>query len=237
MIDMKICVIGNSHVGSLKRAWDAMPEHHKTTEIVFFADRAQGMKGMGVDGGKLVPGNERLKKSLEFTSGGEGFIDPEKYDMFLVYGVGARGFFINPSKHYSSAVIDQAANDHVLGGLSFELVKNIRKVTDKRIYVGHDPLPAWKGGEFSAHHPEAYLHGLNLINEKVFSRINSQMVNQPLETVVNGRNTNPEFSKGSKRLSVGRGDDDKEHPETDFGHMNDEFGAAWMTSFLESVRQ
>lgn len=214
-----------------------MPEHHETTEIVFFADRGLGMKEMGVDGGKLVPETERLKKSLEFTSGGKGVIDPEEYDMFLVYGVGARGFFINPNKHYSSAVIEQAANDHVFGGLSFELVKNIRMVTDKKIYVGHAPLPARKRREFAVHRPDAYLHGLNLINEMVFSRINAQMINQPLGTIVNGRYTDLEFSKGSKRLSIGTRDDGNEHPDTDCAHMNDEFGSAWMTSFLKVVRQ
>ncbi|WP_198036700.1 hypothetical protein [Halomonas sp. GT] len=232
--DMKICVIGNSHVGALKRAWKSMPDRHSSATITFFASRGKSLEGLVADGGKLIPETEALKKSLEFTSGGKQLIDPDEYDIFLVYGLSARGLFISPKRHYSFAVLKQAAFDHVDGTLSFNLVRKIRELTEKTVFVGHNPLGAFRGVEFKVVEPEAYLFGLEVANDFVYSSIDSELVAQPSYTIVSGRFTHPSFSKGSKRLSIGDKFDDETHPENDYGHMNDEFGAAWLTSFLDN---
>lgn len=232
---MKICVIGNSHVGALKRAWDAMPGRHQSANITFFAARGRGLEGLAVNDGRLVPETEFLKKSLEFTSGGKQVIDPDEYDVSLVYGLGASGLFISPKRYYSSAVLRQAANDHVAGTPSFNLIRKIRQLTDKTVFVGHSPLRAFRGEGFKVVEPEAYLFGLEVVNDFVYSSIGSELVAQPLHTIVNGRFTNPLFSQGSKRLSIRDKHDDEHHPENDYAHMNDEFGAEWLTSFLDNI--
>lgn len=231
---MKICVIGNSHVGALKRAWDSMPDRHQWANINFFAARGRGLEGLVVNDGKLVPETGFLKRSLEFTSGGKQVIDPNEYDILLVYGLHANGLFISPKRHYSVAVLKQAANDHVTGTLSFNIIRKIRELTDKKIFTGHNPLRAFRGKEVKVVEPEAYLFGLEVMNNFVYSSIGSELVAQPLHTIVNGRFTSPLFSQGSKRLSIGDKHDDEHHPENDCGHMNDEFGAEWLSSFLDN---
>ncbi|WP_141441383.1 hypothetical protein [Vreelandella titanicae] len=232
---MKICIIGNSHVGSLKRAWEPMTHLHDTHEIVFFADRGRGLNEIDISGDVLAPKTKRLQKSLEFTSGGRKFIDPKEYDFFLVYGLNSTAFFIHPKKHYSSAVLEQSTVDHVSASLSIKVVELLRALTNKKIYIGHTPLLACKALDFKVTFPAGYLCGLDIINENVYSKINAKMLQQPLDTIVNGRFTHPNLSTGSKRLSIGDKRDDEHHPENDHGHMNDEFGAKWLSSFLEEI--
>ncbi len=232
--DMKLCIVGNSHVGALKRAWESMPERHKLFSIAFFADRGEGLKELDVSDDRLVPKTDRLKSSLEFTSGGRSAIAPKEYDYILIYGAGAKPLFVDSSRGYSSAVLKQAASDHVVGSLSFELIKKIKGISDKKILVGHNPLPARKR-EVEAMEPKEYFYGIELLNKFVYSKFDSHLLPQPSRTIVNGRYTAPSFSKGSKRLSVGDHRDNESHPDRDSSHMNDDFGIIWLSDFLDYI--
>lgn len=232
---MKICIIGNSHVGALKRAWESMSSFHNAAEIVFFADRGRGLDEIAINGKVLAPKTKRLQKSFEFTSGGKKVIDPIEYDFFLVYGLDSKAFFISPKRYYSEVVLKQASADHVSKTLSFKLVEYIRALSDKNIYLGHAPLPAYKGSDFKVISPEGYLMGLDVINDFVFSDVGAHMIMQPKDTIVSGKYTHPDLSVGSKRLSIGDRLDDEHHPENDHGHMNDKFGAKWLTAFFEKI--
>ena len=79
-----ICVLGNSHVGALKRAWDLMPEWHQEYNLVFFTARSNGLGGLFLIDNKLVPKTDRLKRTITYTSGGKSEIDIVEYDLFLI---------------------------------------------------------------------------------------------------------------------------------------------------------
>ena len=64
------------------------------------------------------------------------------------------------------------------------------------------------------------------------SRLKAELIEQPLETIVNGGETHPQFSKGSKRLAIGDGFDDHPHPDEDNIHMNEAFGALWLQALF-----
>jgi hypothetical protein len=232
---MKICIIGNSHIGALKRAWDNNEwQQCNAIELTFFGDRGNGLKDLIVENNVLKAGSARLEKALEFTSCGASSIYPQNYDAYLVYGLGAKRFILNPYKPYSAAVIYCAVNDHLKNTLSYKTLLKIREVSDKKIFVGHNPLPALKG-KLNDTSPAEYNFGLDCINKLGYSKINAQMIPQPNQTIANGRFTLPEFSKGSKRLSIGVRNDDEIHPDSDTGHMNDDFGRKWLLNFFEQI--
>ncbi len=228
---MKICIIGNSHVGALKRGWDRIAPKHPGTEITFFAHRANGMAGLKVAGNSLVPGNEMLKNAIHFTSGGLERITPADYDAFLIYGLKACPNFANRKQFISSPASRQALVDLTKGRLSFKLLGMLRPLTDRILYIGHDPLAA-AGEVRSDGPPTSYIEGIAALNETIYRPLGAEVIAQPASSIVNGRQTHPDFGRGSKRLAIGDGRDDRAHPAGEDGHMNDDFGEIWMEAFL-----
>jgi len=228
---MKICVMGNSHVGSLKRGWDEIKGDYRQHEITFFAQRSDGLEGLIAHDGKLIPNNEKLAKALEFTSGGKKEVDPNEYDVFVIYGTGVNINVVADNHFYSNAVIESSLNDLVTNTLSFNLLKGVRALTDKPVFIGHLPLvPPME--VLSDTMPSDYIARVELINEMTYRPLNAELVRQPLSTIVNGNHTHPDFSKGSKALAVGDSGDNVYHPESDSDHMNDKFGEIWLREFL-----
>lgn len=225
--------MGNSHVGSLKRGWDNIYKDYPETEITFFAHRAAGLDGLIAHDGKLIPNNEALAKALEFTSGGKKEIDPIEYDIFVIYGAGTNINFFKNDRFYSRAVIKSSLEDFVANTLAFNILKRLRTLTNKTVFIGHTPLIT-ATQILSDNNPGDYMARVELINDMVYRPLNSELVRQPLSTIVNGNNTHPDFSKGSKRLAIGDSFDDEYHPESEIDHMNDKFGEIWLMEFLKN---
>jgi len=232
---VRLCVLGNSHAGALKLAWERMTKSYSDIEITFFATGGHGLSRLKVEGGKLLPLTENLKNILEYTSGGQSFLDPSDYDIFLIYGLYAKEFILNPCNSYSTAVLKSAAFDHTSTTLSYETLGKVREVTDKPIYVGHNPLPACLEENYQSSDLEFYHYGCMILNKYVYSCLDAQLIDQPLETIDCGMYTKLEFSKGSRRLSIGRASDDTKHPVGDSSHMNEFFGEIWLTEFFKRL--
>lgn len=228
---MKICALGNSHVGSLKRAWDAIKGEYREQEITFFAHRSDGLEGLIAHDGKLIPNNEKLATALEFTSGGKKDIDPNEYDVFAIYGAGVNINVVKDNQFYSSAVVESSLNDLVTNTLSFNLLKRLRTLTMKPVFIGHLPLVlAMKVSADTG--PSDYIARVELINKVIYRPLKAELVRQPLSTIVDGNSTHPDFSKGSRALAIGDSGDNVYHPESDNDHMNDKFGEIWLREFL-----
>ena len=235
---MRICIIGDSHTGALKRAWD---NHFNSLDksafdIVFFASGGLGMADLKLDGKKLLPSNDTLKEKMKFTSNGHTCINLTAYDLFLIYGLRAMPYFTG-GVFYSDAVIEESIKDNYTNSLSFEVLKMIRQVVDKKIFIGHCPLLAdtnRDGERLNIDLSNQYINGISLANKRLFNLLGSELLTQPTETIAaNGRYTHSRFSKGSKRLDLaGIG---QPHPENDNFHMNDEFGKLWLELFLKKI--
>ena len=227
----RLCVIGNSHVGSLKKAWVEHLRERKDVQPTFFASRGWLMAQMYPMKGKLVCKSAELRKMLEFTSGGKDEVVASDYDEFLIYGVNAKPHFSPPSGTCSRAVINRAIEDSIVNTLSYYLLRQLRTLTDKPIYIGHCPL--WAAVSVKSNpHPAAYIEGVSMANRIFYCRQGAELVPQPLETIVNGDATDPKFLRGATRLAVGDALDDLAQPETDRSHMNAEFGRLWWSKFF-----
>ncbi len=229
---MEICIMGNSHTGALKQAWDAVIDDFPNIQITFFAQGQDTLNYLIVQNNKLIPEREGFAKALEFISGGKREIDPTEYDIFLLYGLNARANFFIPNT-FSTAVVNTAMKDLTNGSLSYTLLQRLRKITDKKVFIGHNQLTA-TDNVISTDYPESYIKGIEKINEFIYRPLNAELICQPLETIVNGNRTKGEFSRGSKKIIVRSSDiDNTAHVETDNCHMNAQFGELWLSNFLK----
>jgi hypothetical protein len=231
---VNLCIIGNSHVAALKKAWAVIRAEYPSIKVTFFAQRGNDLNNLVAINGKLQSPNEAGTKELEFVSGGRRRIDPDKYDVFLIYGCYARAYFRYSELFYSRAVQERAAHDLVDGSLSFKLLTSLRTITNKPVLVGHNPLEVAKSNEL-AYGPDAYVAGIKMLNDLIYRPLGAEMLMQPLETIVNGRATRPEFSQGSRRLAIGDQFDDEIYPDAGIDHMNEEFGKMWLIELFKQL--
>lgn len=235
MKSFSVCIIGNSHIGSLKRGWNFLDTRDRTTfSVTFFGHRANRLDNLQPSGNSLVPTNEDLRNSLVFTSGGKDTITPSEYDIILLYGMSADPWILPSNSFYSSSALKRAADDITREKLSINTLLKIRSIYSGEIYVGHDPLPAMIKSNNDT--TDSYTNGIVALNRIIYSELNSEIMGQPLETIVNGLNTEIIHSSGSRRLAVDVVRDDEHHPDDDNIHMNDNFGAIWLQHFFAALR-
>lgn len=227
---MKICVIGNSHVASIKKALQGFKD--SSLEVDFFADRGVRLRKLEVDGGVLRTRDEDVRRVLEYTSGGKSEICVDEYDIFILYGLYAKGLFIKQESFFSEEVIKQTVKDHVALTASFDILLKLRRITDKKIFIGHDPFPAAEEVVDKAISRD-YIYGMEKLNLFLYNSLNCEAISQPSETIVNKSYTNPIYSRKSSRLTVDEDMEGKLHPESEKKHMNNEFGKLWLEKFLK----
>lgn len=227
---MKICILGNSHVGSLKRGWDIIHADHQEHQITFFASRADGMANLRLENQALVPCTPQLLNDILYTSGGMKEVSLLAYDVYFLYGLG----FTLPTmdSRLSSEVMMHQCLDNFGCSLIFKIAEQIRSISASPIFIGHRPQAALTG--ISEPRPNS------LDYEAVFSHMsnavgasNAVLVEQPLMTLAeNVWNTKMEYSSGSTVLDVGDEYSNQPHPPTDVLHMNDIFGRLYLQNFL-----
>lgn len=88
---LRLCVIGNSHIGALKLGWDRLIEEAvpgwDTVEPVFFGAPADGMRHVALQGTALVPTRPKITGHFRTLSGGYDRIELSRFDAFLLVGL------------------------------------------------------------------------------------------------------------------------------------------------------
>lgn len=227
---MKLCIVGNSHVASLQRAWSAWPEAERPAlEITTFAARHRLVGESTVTDGRLVPDSEALRESFRFTSGGQDEIDLRAYDAVLVYGLFVPAY-PGPGGWCSAACQAAALADFFDPRLGVGVARAIRGGTRAPVLIGHDPLPCDPAREAQGvQGPDRYAAALRLANAGYFAPLGLEMLEQPAQTRVGpAAITRGAYARGSRRLAIGDGLDDLEHERHDRRHMNAEFGRIWL---------
>jgi hypothetical protein len=227
---MKICVLGNSHVASLKQGWDQLSTDYPGFELTFFASRQNGLRGLRLDGQSLVPSTPALTNNIAFTSGGKEAVVLADYDVFLTYGLGLSVPLL--TKSLSSAVKSRTCLDAFERSLSSWLCRLIRKGSDAPIYIGHNPQRALR--------KEGFGESSRCDYEEVFGVMSAKhglkgvsLIPQPLCTLANGWNTRMEFSSNSTRLDVGDKISNALHDDGDLQHMNGVFGKIYLQELFQ----
>ncbi|TVU91625.1 hypothetical protein [Vreelandella titanicae] len=234
----KICILGNSHVGSLKRAWDELKQSSvgKDFEITFFAERGDLLKSLTANNKMLVTDNMRVKQSLEFTSGGFSHVNTNEYDIFLIYGSQLLPFWLYDDAFYSLEFIERSIQEHLEGSQAEHLLTELRKATNKEIFLGHDPMLTQKSS-CAQYTVNNYNVGMEKLNSYLAKNYNAKAIKQSEITLENKNicKTDIAYLKNSRRLAIGFNNDNEIHPKDDLQHMNDDFGSIWISNFFEKL--
>ena len=164
---MRLCILGNSHVGSLKLGWGIVAHQYPNVEITFFASRQRKMEAFRVEKNSLVPDNKALKTAIAYTSGGLTVIDMQHYDVCLLYGLDLNPYLL-PDTFFSAAILKEAVLGNVSSSVSWGLLHKIRMISDKAVFFGHTPLHAALNDTIERDNILAYRAGIKLINQSVF---------------------------------------------------------------------
>lgn len=229
---MKICILGNSHIASLKHGLAVAKGSFDECEFTFFGARGNNLLGLGVEGTGLVAENETLAMNIAFTSGGLNKIELTDYDVCLLYGI---RLILKPIDYRVSRSVKQAAClDNLKFTANYQTALKIRSISEIPIFMGHEPLYEYLMGELDATkvatYPEIYETTRAGITESGI-----QLLPQPEETVTSGWFTKSEYSSSAPRLHFG-GREGEIHPVSDRAHMNGAFGSIYLTSFIRRLK-
>ncbi len=84
----RLCVIGNSHIGAIRRGWDTVSRNYPNATIDFFGSTGISMNTLVAVDGLISSPDEEVREMLERTSGGKKSIVPDSYHAFVVVGLG-----------------------------------------------------------------------------------------------------------------------------------------------------
>jgi len=250
---MRVCLIGNSHLGCLKLGWDEIATRHSDTKVTFFGTPRRTILHLRARQHRLVPTTESVETSFMRTSDGLSVIDPQLYDAFVICGLTVSSVLVmGLACRYTPDSLSHLSERHLVSDDFFKAIlaemnqasagyktaKRLRRITDKPILILPPPMPS---EQITLKQPrltkfqqdESGTRLATLVQEAVESldKDVAEFVWQPQQTLAHGVFTQHEFSTNSSRLLT-----DEKHSDDDAIHMNGEFGAAALTDILGRLK-
>lgn len=222
---MKICVISNSHAGALKMAWDSQSTEYPQHQVEFFAGIGSHTADFAVEGNFLVTKTQDLLDMVRLTSGGQDHAVLDSYDAIILHGLQFRPYFMPEIGVYSDQVMAEVLKAKRQDTISYQLLAQIRPVTDAPILLGHAPMRAALRVE-NRGSTQAYRDGIALTNRTILAPFKAELMPQPEETIANGNKTAPEFCR-SYDAETGEIADKK-----DLLHMGEPYGRLVMAAYI-----
>lgn len=252
----RFCIIGNSHLAAWKLGWDSLRSATTGVALTFFGASGTAIRRLAVQDCCLVPLQEDLRKSLQFTSGGKEKIDPKEFDSFCVigsaFGIGqlarlyktCRAESHKPGKRsqlLSDDCFSEAARGLLASTFGFRTALTLTEVTGGPIHLVPDPFPSsavlndqtqklWTGLVSSGDHAKLALEFRCAAEDLSTDRI--RVLAQPPQLVCNEMFTPEEYSRGSVQLSPGL---DRPNSAQDYLHMNKRFGELIIADLLNRL--
>lgn len=231
--DVKICIVGNSHVGSLKLGWDLIKDQMPEHQIVFFGSPGARMRHLRIKDGTLVTQDPQLEQDMVATSGLGAVIDPKAYDAVVLCGLQMP--FPRLRKGISRAVVKTTVHDIVNDKLAFRVAERFRKIMTAPFWMASNPLQGARSDEVEpgSYHPyDALLAEV----QQAFPLPGVTFLDQPPETIRPDLRTPMMYSAGSTRLLTAEETAELiAHPANDTSHMNGDFGRLWLLHNLPRI--
>ncbi len=240
----KVAVLGNSHVGAIKMAWNSVKHHAPNLDLTYFASPGTDLEYLKIQGTKLVPVKEKTKNSIVFTSEGLDCVNTQDFDAFLLYAMGAQPYLPDLRYFYSEEAYRAAIRNRRVTRTMGKVLMLVRKISDKAIFVGENPLISsskaesrdFTNTEKKLEGESVYIAGASLSQRLFYEDYGATLVYQPNETITDGRWTKEEFCKNSKKLDIGEEPHPIPHGKNDINHMNEQYGKLWLKAFLRKVK-
>ncbi|QNE32579.1 hypothetical protein F1C10_11910 [Sphingomonas sp. NBWT7] len=149
---LRLCVIGNSHVLPLRANWSSVAELEGVA-TTFFCASGRKLDGLKVEGSAIVPDNPALAEALKQTARVTDRIVPADYDAALVVGLqtGIRPLWDLYATHrlaeharprhvvISPACLEMAIEGMFARSVAVRIFALLRELGMNRIYLVPDP--------------------------------------------------------------------------------------------------
>lgn len=237
---MRICVIGNSYSVCVSLAWRELKESHPDVSMVFYQKGGRFFQQFVPDfESKLLTMPNRWTRTLfEQSSGGDGDIDFQNFDICLIVGGVSRQHVRMLSQlggqsktGFTTQAIDASIFDLFEATHIYALLPKIREVSEIPVFLFHDPIIAHSKGLSTSEMSNPfesfdYETGVRIANETMFSLASMEMLLQPIDTLAASHLTKYEFAIGFRKpypseIEAGY----KGELKDDRGHMKPTFGA------------
>lgn len=234
---MNILIIGNSHVGALKLAWNDIKSDYQETEIVFCAAPGNYLGDILINDGYIsAPIEKKIGQMIKHISGSNN-IEILTFDVFIFYGL---GYTFKPTEEYflSASFLKDVIFNRFQKSLNYNLLTKIRKYAklNSDFICLHTPLISNEIFKPEMSIASSYEKIINSIHSFFPSEKISFFI-QPESTRINDWFTKTEFTKNSLGLAINTPDHlAKPHSDDDVIHMNKKFGDIYIRSLINSLK-
>ena len=257
---MKICAIGNSHLAAFKLGWDDISGRWgKNIDIVFFGSAGNFFsRSVAIENNCLIPKTDKFSKDFCNTSGGLDKVNFADYDAILLIGLDCNIWTLtHPLSNHctidslpaiedkahriiSTGCLTQVGIDQIAQCSMFQVASLIRTVSSIPIFIAPVPFPSISGF-YSPSLICTYLaRNANQTLQDCYYQAIAHLcdihevtfIAQPDSTITDYVYTKEIYSKGSVKLGHNL---TTLHDETDFAHMNKEYGTVVLQAVLENI--
>ena len=196
---IRLCVLGNSHVGALKRAADEVCLQNPDLRLGFFAARSNQTRDMTIRDGRYCPTSPALADQLALTSGGQRDIDPAQWDAFLIYGFGGRRRQGDTPCRFSKALRQTVALERIRNSLLPAHARALRSLSDAPIFAALAPLAAQTGDKPALRLLPPRVESA-LVQAEICTALGVTLVPQPEASLDGKTATRRDFSRNAAML-------------------------------------
>lgn len=260
MNERRVLLIGNSHLAAIKLGWDSIAAEHPEIACRFFGATQRGISKIDdlvLDGDVLALASNRVARKSLRTFGGTGSIKLSDFDVIgfvgLQFGIIKQLLLLRHFRSYtmppltsthliSKACLRQTIRDRLECTLAPRLMRIIKSVTPAMLVLIPAPLPSegmfrrepWTNfdrNQLCACIGEIY-ELYREVSKDIVAGIGARLVLQPPPTMATPGLSRADLAQGAARLRTGF---EATHHEDNLGHMNGEYGADVMKTFIEVV--
>lgn len=232
---MKICLIGNSHIACVKKAWDSLSSNYHSDSITFFGSHADTLLNTKGKNNKLIPTNEQVQNSFKITSNGHTEIDFTLFDICLIHGIlpPLRGWYnlsedFKKNITYSQDFINLCIKNY--NPIIKHLINEITSCTTIPTLFTPKPNPAIpKSTKLISN--EDFMYTCQFMTSG-FNNLGLHYLPQPEETLLNFSSTKNEYNKNGLGLGRVPTKEAKLAPPENNRHMNQLYGEVYLKNIF-----
>jgi hypothetical protein len=244
----RVAVLGNSHLGALKRAWDAgLAKSQAELELVFFGAPRRTLVELRAIRDELTTEDPSVRKSLALTS---GMTDPRvrlrTYDAVLLHGLIGRNWAVplalkldeysrGTGSFVSTGLVQDILREDFRNSVLQHVVQLIRSISQVPLFVSPQPFICEDVTYRQMHNalqppllPQLYER---YIESEVTAAALIYVPQNPV-TVVDHCFTRRGFAVDGIRLRT----DTTHDPGDDLRHKNESYGRIVIDDFLSKLR-
>jgi hypothetical protein len=258
--DMRLAIIGNSHIGALKRAWDAQDQAERPfADAAFFGAMSAQFVDLAVDHeGLFAPDGTPLRERFLATSGGLSRIDFGAYDVIAFVGLGVPfrlmaaqmrdHVTLDLSDHHPAPNLmsEGMLRDMLLGFMAGRPLSRVAALLEGRnlpcrLFTLAQPCPPRKiflaggfldEGLFETAFADALYRRFADFNADFSARFGATFVAQATETMVLPGITHDRFNQDF--VTIGG---NTKNRDDDMSHMNESYGIATLLHLRSVIEQ